>query len=254
MHLLKSFIIAFAMYSRIPVPKVEWEKESMRYVFCFFPLIGVVIGALELLWMWIAAMLGAGDILRTAVMVLLPVAVTGGIHLDGLLDTADALSSYKTMEEKLEILKDSHAGAFAILVGISYFLLYFGVLSEADVWSMEVLGVGFVLSRALSGLAIASFRMAKNTGLAATFSSMAVKSRVRWVMAVYIAACAALMIWINPVCGCAAVAGALLTFLGYRHMAYKKFGGITGDLAGFFLQVCELVMAACVVITRMVVY
>ena len=54
--------------------------------------------------------------------VLIPVLVTGGIHLDGLLDTADALSSWQTRERRLEILKDSHAGAFAIIVCCGYFL------------------------------------------------------------------------------------------------------------------------------------
>ena len=63
---------------------------------------------------------GIGDVLGATVVswpipaILIPVLITGGIHLDGLLDTADALSSYKTKEEKLEILKDSHAGAFAL--------------------------------------------------------------------------------------------------------------------------------------------
>lgn len=66
----------------------------------------------------------------TAVLILIPVLITGGIHLDGLLDTADALSSYKTKEEKLEILKDSHAGAFAIIIGICWFVLDFGIYSR----------------------------------------------------------------------------------------------------------------------------
>ncbi len=108
-----------------------------------------------------------------------------------------------------------------------------------------------VLSRALSGLAIVRFKLAKNTGLAATFSDMAVKGRVRFVMYLYILACAAAMLALDPVLGIAGLVGALGTFMYYRYMAYKKFGGITGDLAGFFLQVCELVMAVFVVLTQM---
>lgn len=252
MNLIKSVMIAFSMYSKIPMPRTEWTKESMKYFLCFFPLVGVVIHVLWVVWMRIAVLLGFGDIFRTAILVLIPVAVTGGIHLDGLLDTADALSSYKPMEEKLEILKDSHAGAFAIIVGISYFLLYFGILSEADETCVLLLGMGFALSRALSGLAIVSFNMAKNTGLAATFSDMAVKGRVRIVMIFCVLICAAGMIGYRPVEGTAGIVGALLTFVYYRHMSYRKFGGITGDLAGFFLQICELVMALCVILTHMV--
>ena len=87
--------------------------------------------------------------------------------------SSDALSSYKTKEEKLEILKDSHAGAFAIIIGICWFVLDFGIYSEADAHTIGLLAIGFVISRALSGLSLVSFRMAKNTGLAATFSDMA---------------------------------------------------------------------------------
>lgn len=253
MNLVRSLCIAFSMYSKIPMPRMEWTKESMKYFLCFFPLVGAAIYILWTAWMAAAGVLGLGNTFRTAVLVLIPVAVTGGIHLDGLLDTADALSSYRSMEEKLEILKDSHAGAFAIIVGISYFILYFGILSEADMLSVVILGIGFLLSRALSGLAIASFKMAKNTGLAATFSDMAAKGRVRIVMIIYILACAAGMIAVSPAEGTAGVTGALLTFVFYRRMAYRKFGGITGDLAGFFLQICELVMALCVILTRMAV-
>ena len=45
MHIIKSFIIAFSMYSKLPMPHTEWNEEDMRYVMCFFPWIGIVIGA-----------------------------------------------------------------------------------------------------------------------------------------------------------------------------------------------------------------
>ena len=47
MHLMKSCLIAFSMYSRIPMPRTEWQEEDMRYVMCFFPLIGLAICRLE---------------------------------------------------------------------------------------------------------------------------------------------------------------------------------------------------------------
>ena len=97
-----SFLIAFAMFSKIPVPRADWDKENMRYMMCFFPLIGVVIGVLlqglGILCTW----LSFGDTMRGASFVLLPVLVTGGIHMDGFLDTTDALSSWQPREKKLE--------------------------------------------------------------------------------------------------------------------------------------------------------
>ena len=144
------------MYSKIPMPQVEWTKESMQYCICFFPAVGAVIGAATLLWNMLVGAKLSGSLLFTAVLILIPVLITGGIHLDGLLDTADALSSYKTKEEKLEILKDSHAGAFAIIIGICWFVLDFGIYSEADAHTIGLLAIGFVISRALSGLSLVS--------------------------------------------------------------------------------------------------
>lgn len=243
MNLIYNLIIAFAMYSQIPMPHIDWTKERMRYVFCFFPVIGVVLGIAMVLWEKYGMLLTGNEDFHTAVLILIPVIITGGIHFDGFLDTCDALSSYKTMEEKLEILKDSHAGAFAILMGCCYFILDYGVFHAVDMRAVRLLAVGYVLSRSLSGLAIVAFQKARKSGLAATFSDSAQKKTVAITMIVYIVACAAVMIVTEPVIGTICFISALMVFTWYRVMSYGKFGGITGDLAGFFLQVCELVMA-----------
>ena len=248
MNLIYNLIIAFAMYSKIPMPHIDWTKERMRYVFCFFPVIGAVIGACMILWMKTGKRVTGNEDFFTAVLVLIPVVVTGGIHFDGFLDTCDALSSYKTMEEKLEILKDSHAGAFAILMGCCYFVLDYGVFHATDLRAIRLLAIGYVLSRAFSGLAIVVFKKARKSGLAATFSDSAQKKTVAVTMILYIAACAVLMVLTDPVIGSLCFLTALLVFGWYRYMSYQKFGGITGDLAGFFLQVCELAMAFVTVI------
>lgn len=246
MNLIRSFFIAFSMYSKIPMPRTDWTKEAMRYAMCFFPVIGAVIGGLLYLWIYLTGD-ATGSLFRAAVAVLIPIIITGGIHLDGLLDTADALSSYKTMEEKLEILKDSHTGAFAIIVGGAWFILALGTWSEVRLEMMPVLALSFVLSRALSGLAIVVFPKAKNTGLAATFSEMAVKRTVAFTMIGFILVFGVLAIYLNPVYGVPMDIAAGLVFFYYYRMSKKKFGGITGDLAGFFLTVSELVMALTVV-------
>ena len=247
MKCLESLIVAFSMYSKIPVPQIEWKKDNMRFALCYFPLVGAVTGLIVWLWSLISGYLGVGTVLSTAVFVLIPVAVSGGIHLDGLLDTADALSSWQTRERRLEILKDSHAGAFAIIVCCSYFLAAFAVWSEADAGSVQILTLGFVLSRALSGFGIYTFPCAKNTGLAATFANAADRKKARVCLLLEAAACMAAMIWLDWRRGIAAAAAAVIVCALCRRMALKKFGGITGDIQGFFLQVCELAMAAVLV-------
>lgn len=247
-NILQGFVVAFSMYSKIPMPRINWTKENMKYCMCYFPLIGLVIGVLAYGWFRLAVWAGFGTPFRSAVLILIPVAVTGGIHLDGLLDTADALSSYKSREEKLEILKDSHAGAFAIITGICYFVLAFGIYSEMTEDKLRALIPGFLLSRAFSALGLVSLKKAKNSGLLYTFADAAANRRVRTVMILYIFAGTGIMAWAGGIYGWAAAGAVLLSYLWYRHMAYSKFGGITGDLAGCFLQVAELMMALAVVL------
>lgn len=246
--LWNSFKIAFSMYSKIPMPKSQWTKENMRYIMCFFPLIGVIIGGLTLLWGYYGPGLTQSRSFYAAVLLLIPVLVTGGIHLDGLLDTSDALHSYQPRERKLEILKDSHAGAFAIITAVLYFFFYFGVCHALTMQELPVVAAGFILSRALGAFSIASFPMAKNTGLAASFSDGAQKQCVRMTSCVYGVISAGFMLWYSPLTGGCAVAGAALEYGYYYKMSRREFGGITGDLAGFHMQCCELAIAfSCVV-------
>ena len=130
MSLLRSFCIAFGMYSKIPMPKFEWNPKDMRYTMCFFPLISIPIALLILLWFYLCQWLHIHSLLFACIIAAIPVLVTGGIHLDGYCDTVDALSSRQPREKKLEILKDPHTGAFAVLFCCLYFLLYAGFATE----------------------------------------------------------------------------------------------------------------------------
>ena len=138
MWIFNSLIIAIAMYSKIPMPQAEWNEKNMRYAMCFFPVVGVVIGAAEFaagyaLLHW----LHCKPLLFSVAMTLIPVLITGGIHLDGFADTVDAMSSYAERERRLEILKDPHTGAFAIIGLCCYFLANVGIWSEISGWSSK---------------------------------------------------------------------------------------------------------------------
>lgn len=249
MNLLGSFVIAFSMYSRIPMPQIEWTKERMRYAMCFFPLIGAVIGAAQLLLLWLRVRLGAGIFCFSLAGSAVPLLITGGIHMDGFLDTTDARHSYGDRGKKLQILKDPHTGAFAILGMGVYLLLYAAAFSELTGRAVWLLAAVFVLERALSGLSVVAFPMAKQDGLAAQFSQAALKRTVRLVMGMYITLCCGWLLWYGRGAGLCCIAAAFLTFFYYYRMAVREFGGITGDLAGWFLQSCErnlvMVLAAC---------
>jgi len=232
------------MYSKIPMPRVDWNEKNMKYAMCFFPLVGVVTGILEvILGNALLVYTSCGTLFFAGVMTLLPVLVNGGIHMDGFLDTMDALNSYGSREKKLEILKDPHCGAFAVIRLCSYFAAYFALCGcvaftprVGVLWTLALVG-----ERALSGLAVAAFPLAKNTGLAHTFATAADRVRVRQVLAVL---CAMLAVGLTALGGWALVLAEGCVFARYYVVTKKQFGGVTGDLAGWFLQKCEIWMLA----------
>ncbi len=158
---------------------------------CFFPFVGFFIGGVDFLLCFLAKS-GifpnlTGFELPLA-LTLFPVLLTGGIHLDGFMDTSDALASHASRERKLEILKDSRVGAFAVINVTVYFLAYFVISShftalvQKSAISMEVslcLASIFPLSRFLSALAVATFNCAKGSGLAKTFQDSSAKKFTR---------------------------------------------------------------------------
>ena len=249
MSIINSFFIALSMYSRIPVPRVNWEKENMRYAMCFFPMIGVVLGAVMYLAGWLLDKTSVGGLFRGVVFTLIPIIITGGIHMDGFMDTMDALGSWGDREKKLEILKDSHAGAFAILGMGCYLMWSVAVWSELPAEVLRVCGVSFVLSRALSGFSVVTFPAARNSGLLKMFQDGAQKKVVRITMCLYVAAAVIMMAVMNARAMTGAVTGVMIAFLYYIVVSRKQFGGVTGDLAGFFLETAELAMFTGILVT-----
>lgn len=240
--IFKAMVIAFAMYSKIPMPRVEWEEKSMKYAFCFFPLIGAVIGLAVYFVAFLLNYLGIGKILFSSIMTVIPIFITGGIHFDGFLDTMDAISSYADREKRLEILKDSNSGAFAVLGGLVYFILSFGFWSEVGYKGIVLIAFGYVISRALSAISVVCFPSAKKNGLVSTFKDSADKKIVFVTMIVYLIIAFGLLFWISPISCLLCLIAALISFIIHYYNCMKNFGGISGDLAGFFLQLCELMV------------
>ena len=250
--MISTVIVAFSMFSAIPMPQTEWTNKSMRYALCAFPLIGSVIGALVCLWRFVCLRMEFSEWILAAGICVLPVIVTGGIHLDGFCDTADALASHQDTEKKLQILKDPHMGAFAAIWLGCYFIaqLALAVTAAQMQADLTALAFGYCISRSLSGLAVASFPLAKNSGLAYTFAEYADKKKVRTFLAVLAAVLCVLCCICCGKKGIGVSIAAIGTFLYYRFRLIEKFGGLSGDLAGWFVQMCELFMLAAVVLTE----
>ena len=247
---MRSILIAFSMYSKIPVPQIPWDERSLSRALCAFPLVGAVIGAILYGWLRLSAALDLGA-LGAAGALVIPMALSGGIHMDGFCDSCDALASHQSRERKLEILKDSHTGAFAIICCGIYLLLFYGAWCEAD-FNRGTLALAMmpILSRSLSATAAVFFRNARGSGLLAAFTKPMDARLARVLLPVFAAASAAGMILAAPAAGAAAVISAAAVFPWYRWMAYRQFGGITGDTEGFFLQICECVMVISFVLAQ----
>ena len=220
MIVIETVLVAFAMFSALPLPRPAWNEKNMRFALCAFPLIGVVCGLLWWGWSALCAFLTAPDLLRGAGFCLIPVLVTGGIHL-----------------------------AFAVIRLCAYFAAYFALCAALRddgraLWSM---GLAFVLERALSGLAVTRFPLAKNTGLAHTFATSADRTAAGRVLTVLCVLSGAGMIAAGGASGIAMLAAALLVFLHFRVTADRQFGGLSGDLSGWFLQRAELWMLGALV-------
>ena len=246
MILFETIAVAFAMFSAIPCPQPVWNQKNMRYTMCAFPLIGAVCGLLW--WGWAALLQGVGGspLLLAGGLCAIPVLVTGGIHLDGYADTSDALASCGSPEKKREILQDPRCGAFAVIRLCTWVVLYFSLCASVQ-WDSRALwcmGLGFVLERCLSGFAIASFPLAKNTGLAHTFAAAADKQKVRCILAAASVLLALALVVTGRLAGIAMVLAAGWSLWRYYRVSQKQFGGITGDLAGWFVQRAELWMLA----------
>ena len=127
MKITEAIGAAFGTFSRIPVPKSAWSDFGSTHALAAFPLVGVAEGFLMTAWGHVANLLGVPATIVAAVLVALPVAVTGGIHLDGLCDTSDALASWAPRERKLEIMHDPRAGAFGVIGVVVYLILQFSL-------------------------------------------------------------------------------------------------------------------------------
>lgn len=239
--ILKSINVAFSIYSKIPMPRFQWDSSDMKYHLIFFPWVGAVIGGLELGWYMLAQFLQTGMIMYLLLSAAIPILVTGGFHLDGFMDTMDAIHSYQDREKKLEILKDPHIGAFSVIFLLGYTLLYLGFLSEIrDVRLYGIFCGGFFLSRTLSGISVISFPAAKKDGMLQVFASTAERNRVMISLLIQMIFCMGVMLYLSLWVGAVTIAGMGLVFLYYKSMSQKQFGGITGDLAGFFVTISEL--------------
>lgn len=241
--MLNSLWIALSTYSRLPVPQAEWNEKNMTYSMAFLPVIGMVLGVALFVWFQVAEYFSMQPFLTGAIATGCVLLVTGGIHLDGLCDTFDALSSHQDKERKLEIMKDAHIGAFGVIGCCFYLILLTACFSQlAIAQDYLIVGLVFVLSRAISGYLTQVIPNAKGTGMLMSFTGASDRRKVATVLLFWMLAAIMVMLFTNWFLAICAMLAEVIFMGWYLHKITKEFGGITGDLIGCFLQLSELIM------------
>jgi adenosylcobinamide-GDP ribazoletransferase len=124
---ITSFASGVIFYTVIPLP-IKWTNNWLR-IARWCPLVGLLIGSILFLAATSVKLLGIPDLTRNALTVAIWIGITGGLHLDGAMDTADGLS-VTNPERRLEVMKDSATGAFGAIAAIIILLLKTVTLSE----------------------------------------------------------------------------------------------------------------------------
>ena len=256
MKVVRWILAAFSMYTRIPVPHFKAEEEDMEHCITFLPLVGAVIAAIMFGIIRLLSYYPVPIPARVAVALIVPLTVTGGFHLDGFMDTVDALSSYRSKEERLAILSDPHVGAFAFIKLITAGLFaYAGLLIIMDIDTgnkdrLFILVCGSVIiSRTIAALTSIMMKKAKKDGLLVKETKEIGGAPVAFLILV-LTAILCLMAYIDPVKTGVIMLAYLVYTIIYRNKVKKNFGGITGDTTGYYITVSQIVaICALAVIT-----
>lgn len=235
MKIIKAFFMCLGMFSAIPCPYRPWDEDARGLMTACLPLVGAVIGAL-----WYAlALLGQmllPDMLSAALNAALPFLLTGFMHLDGFMDSADALLSWRPLEQRQKILKDVHCGSFSVVAIVLLAMGMFAAASDAAAKDLRTLILIPAASRCLSVFCVTALKPIGHSEYAGLNRSTGTPMAAIVMLLLTVIAS---WIWLGAVA--ALTIGA--TIAGYAAAmmwAVHTLKGVSGDLAGYSLCIGEL--------------
>ena len=235
-----AFVMCQSMFCSIPCPWKTWNEKARPQMLLFLPLVGLEIGFLWAALACAAAALSLPYLVTGALLCLYPFFVTGFIHLDGFMDVTDAVKSWRDLDRRREILKDSRVGAFAVINVVALMIMQFAcgaaVASDMNREVLIILLLIPMVSRCCSGLAVTALPAMDTSQYAGTEKKTSGHILV-YVVLMALAVCAAFMItgrYGFAVLGCLAGYGLAL------RRAYKSLQGMNGDVSGYALTIGEL--------------
>ena len=234
--MVRSFFIAVQFLTRFPLPAFDRPKgRDVGRSLLFYPLVGLLIGAVLVALNEAAA--GAAETVRAALLLAAWVIVTGGLHLDGLADSADAwVGGLGDRKRTLAIMKDSRSGPAAVTMLVVVLILKFAALQTlvvAGAWPALLLAP--LLGRGVVPLLFITTPYVRPGGLG---SAMAAHLPRYASMGVVLATTLAVPILAGKP-GVLALAAAAAMFLLLRALMIRRINGTTGDTVGAMVELTE---------------
>ncbi len=244
-RLCKACLMSLRMFTTLPLPGGEWDESCAGLMPAALPLVGGVIGGLWYgLWR-LLQLTTLPPLLQAAALTTAPVLLYGGIHLDGLMDCCDAIFSRAEPQRRRQILKDPHAGSFAVLGALVWLLWMFcciASLLQAGAAPLPLVLLP-LLSRSLCGLALLRLPPLAGTGYAALLRQGAGGWQSLWLLATALLCLAAGWL-LGGVVLLGILLGAALAAVLAAWWVVRQLGGISGDGCGLLICLCEL--AGCI--------
>lgn len=241
---MKTYFHAFAMcqsmFCAIPFPGKIWDEGAKGRMLLFLPIIGLEIGGIWTLLAWLCRYLNLPTPVTALVLCVWPFFSTGFIHLDGFMDVTDAVKSWRSLERRREILKDSHVGSFAVIAIVMLILAQFAFFAAAkQETNILILLLIPAVSRCGSALAVSGLRSMSTSQYSGQEKPKAHLLMIGGMLAVLLAlgflTCGK---YGFALLGCMAGYGLAL------RRGYKSLQGMNGDIAGYALTVGEMCAVA----------
>lgn len=242
---MKKFLLALQFLTIIPVKIKNIKEGDLSSSVIYFPLIGLLLGLLLVGINKVLLILNFDQFIANIILVISLILLTGGIHMDGLADTADAFLSRKNKEEMLVIMRDSHIGSMGTLSLISVILLKIAFLSYPGFPSKTApLLLMCVLSRWSMVFAMFLFPYARQEGKAKLLIN-GINFKI-FTLSTIIALACVFSIWkIKGVLVFIIIAAA--SYIAGRFIN-RKIGGITGDTLGALSESNEIIVLLSIII------
>lgn len=238
---MNSFLVGLQFLTRIQIVRqTAWTAEDFGRSTRFFPLVGLVLGICYMLAAWVLVYFLGMRTLTAALLLILPLLLTGGLHADGFMDTADGIFSGRERARKLEIMKDSRVGSFGVVSFVLLMFLQFALLLDMhQLLLVPALFVLPIIGRFAMVLAIACFPYARADGMGKTFADMADRTTV---VVAAITTAVLVLPW-GLLASIALVLGTVFALLFCRAMT-ASLGGVTGDVYGAVTVLTETLVLA----------